>query len=75
MEERELDGMFARKNKRAAAPKGQGAAAAKQMGLFLDFKPDDMMDMDQDLDDPALEAEFAAIVGKKNQCGSKGEKA
>lgn len=35
------------------------------MGLLLDFKPDDMMDMDQDLNDPALEAEFAAIVGKK----------
>ncbi len=35
------------------------------MGLLFDFKPDDMMDMEQDLDDPALEAEFAAIVGKK----------
>ncbi|XP_059358166.1 coiled-coil and C2 domain-containing protein 1B-like isoform X3 [Carassius carassius] len=66
--------MFARKNKRAAAPKGQGAAAAKQMGLFLDFKPDDMMDMDQDLDDPALEAEFAAIVGKKPNVAPRGKK-
>lgn len=67
--------MFARKNKRAAAPKGQGAAAAKQMGLLLDFKPDDMMDMDQDLDDPALEAEFAAIVGKKPNVPTRAKKA
>uniref|UniRef100_A0A672QFC2 Coiled-coil and C2 domain-containing protein 1B n=1 Tax=Sinocyclocheilus grahami TaxID=75366 RepID=A0A672QFC2_SINGR len=67
--------MFARKNKRAAAPKGQGAAAAKQMGLLLDFKPDDMMDMEQDLDDPALEAEFAAIVGKKPNVAPRGKKA
>uniref|UniRef100_A0A8C1XKL7 Coiled-coil and C2 domain-containing protein 1B n=1 Tax=Cyprinus carpio TaxID=7962 RepID=A0A8C1XKL7_CYPCA len=67
--------MFARKNKRAAAPKGQGAAAAKQMGLLLDFKPDDMMNMEQDLDDPGLEAEFAAIVGKKPNVAPKGKKA
>ncbi|XP_039533204.1 coiled-coil and C2 domain-containing protein 1B isoform X2 [Pimephales promelas] len=66
--------MFARKNKRAA-PKGQGAAAAKQMGLLLDFKPDDMMGMEEDLDDPALEAEFAAIVGKKPNLAAKGKKA
>ncbi|XP_056116744.1 coiled-coil and C2 domain-containing protein 1B isoform X3 [Rhinichthys klamathensis goyatoka] len=66
--------MFARKNKRAA-PKGQGAAAAKQMGLLLDFKPDDMMGMEEDLDDPALEAEFAAIVGKKPNAAAKGKKA
>ncbi|XP_067220224.1 coiled-coil and C2 domain-containing protein 1B isoform X2 [Chanodichthys erythropterus] len=65
--------MFARKNKRAA-PKGQGAAAAKQMGLLLDFKPDDMMGMEQDLDDPALEAEFAAIVGKKPNAAARGKK-
>lgn len=45
------------------------------MGLFLDFKPDDMMDMEQDLDDPALEAEFAAIVGKKPNVAPRGKKA
>ncbi|XP_073709406.1 coiled-coil and C2 domain-containing protein 1B isoform X1 [Misgurnus anguillicaudatus] len=67
--------MFGRKNKRPAAPKGQGAAAAKQMGLLLDFKPNDMMDMDQDLSDPALEAEFAAIVGKKPTAPARGKKA
>ncbi|XP_051984393.1 LOW QUALITY PROTEIN: coiled-coil and C2 domain-containing protein 1B-like [Xyrauchen texanus] len=66
--------MFGRKNKRAAPPKGQGAAAAKQMGLLLDFKTDDMMDMDQDMDDPDLEAEFAAIVGKKPLPAATGKK-
>ncbi|TRZ00794.1 hypothetical protein DNTS_017265 [Danionella cerebrum] len=66
--------MFARKNKRAAAPKGRGAAAAKQMGLFLDFKPEDMMNMEQDLDDPSLEAEFAAIVGKKPNAPTRDKK-
>lgn len=35
------------------------------MGLFLDFNPEDMMDMSENVDDPDLEAEFAAIVGKK----------
>lgn len=45
------------------------------MGLLLDFKPDDMMDMDQDLDDPSLEAEFAAIVGKKPNVPTRAKKA
>lgn len=45
------------------------------MGLLLDFKPDDMMGMEQDLDDPALEAEFAAIVGKKPNAAARGKKA
>jgi len=45
------------------------------MGLLLDFKPDDMMGMEEDLDDPALEAEFAAIVGKKPNVAAKGKKA
>jgi len=82
-------------------PKGQGAAAAKQvnqmssqlllesqrfylisslgiqvaiynvsatswfqMGLFVDLSPEEMlMGMDANLDDPALEAELAAITG------------
>ncbi|XP_066508393.1 coiled-coil and C2 domain-containing protein 1B-like isoform X1 [Hoplias malabaricus] len=68
--------MFGRKNKQAPRPKGQGAAAAKQMGLFLDFNPDEMMDMNPDVNDPDLEAEFAAIVGKKPAAkGKKGAKA
>ncbi|XP_018590382.1 coiled-coil and C2 domain-containing protein 1B isoform X1 [Scleropages formosus] len=57
--------MLGRKNKKAPVRKGQGAAAAKQMGLFVDFSPEEMMDMEGNLDDPDLEAEFAAIVGKK----------
>ncbi len=44
------------------------------MGLLFDFKPDDMMDMEQDLDDPALEAEFAAIVGKKPNVAPRGKR-
>ncbi|KAG9334095.1 hypothetical protein JZ751_009187, partial [Albula glossodonta] len=67
-----LSDMLGRKNKRAPMPKGQGAAAAKQMGLFMDFKPEEMMaEMDGDLDDPDLEAEFAAIVGHKAASGGR----
>ncbi|KAJ8270145.1 hypothetical protein GJAV_G00110860 [Gymnothorax javanicus] len=68
----QLDGMLGRKHKKAPASKGQGAAAAKQMGLFMDFNPEEMMmDMDGNLDDPDLEAEFAAIVGGKASAGRK----
>ncbi|XP_056149967.1 coiled-coil and C2 domain-containing protein 1B [Lampris incognitus] len=57
--------MFGKK-KRAPMPKGQGAAAAKQMGLFVDFNPEEMMiGMEENLDDPDLEAELAAITGNK----------
>ncbi|KAM9440166.1 coiled-coil and C2 domain-containing protein 1B isoform 1-T4 [Clarias gariepinus] len=66
--------MFARKNKRPAPPKGQGAAAAKQMGLFLDFNPEDMMEVSGNVDDPDLEAEFAAMVGKKTSAAAKAKK-
>ncbi|XP_072296778.1 coiled-coil and C2 domain-containing protein 1B isoform X2 [Eucyclogobius newberryi] len=53
--------MFGKKRKEPAS-RGQGAAAAKQMGLFMD--PEDMMKgMDQNLDDPDLEAELAALTG------------
>ncbi|XP_038147845.1 coiled-coil and C2 domain-containing protein 1B [Cyprinodon tularosa] len=55
--------MFGRK-KKAPMPKGQGAAAARQMGLFVDLNPEEMMmDADENLDDPDLEAELAAITG------------
>uniref|UniRef100_A0AAX7ULY3 C2 domain-containing protein n=1 Tax=Astatotilapia calliptera TaxID=8154 RepID=A0AAX7ULY3_ASTCA len=58
--------------KRAPQPKGQGAAAAKQMGLFVDLNPEEMMmGMDGNLDDPDLEAELAAITGKKAAAGGK----
>ncbi|XP_018533559.1 coiled-coil and C2 domain-containing protein 1B isoform X1 [Lates calcarifer] len=57
--------MFGKK-KRAPQPRGQGAAAAKQMGLFVDLDPEEMMmGMDENLDDPDLEAELAAITGNK----------
>ncbi|XP_067331717.1 coiled-coil and C2 domain-containing protein 1B isoform X3 [Channa argus] len=57
--------MFAKK-KRAPQPKGQGAAAAKQMGLFVDLDPEEIMTgMEENLDDPDLEAELAAITGNK----------
>uniref|UniRef100_A0A668A7D9 Coiled-coil and C2 domain-containing protein 1B n=1 Tax=Myripristis murdjan TaxID=586833 RepID=A0A668A7D9_9TELE len=63
--------MFAKK-KRAPVPKGQGAAAAKQMGLFVDFNPEEMMmGMEENLDDPDLEAELAAITGNKAAAGGK----
>ncbi|XP_071348012.1 coiled-coil and C2 domain-containing protein 1B isoform X2 [Trachinotus anak] len=57
--------MFGKK-KRAPQPKGQGAAAAKQMGLFVDLDPEEMMmGMEENLDDQDLEAELAAITGNK----------
>lgn len=63
--------MFGKK-KRAPQPKGQGAAAAKQMGLFVDMNPEEMMmGMDGNLDDPDLVAELAAITGKKAAAGGK----
>ncbi|XP_061550862.1 coiled-coil and C2 domain-containing protein 1B isoform X1 [Phycodurus eques] len=58
--------MFGRK-RREPLPKGRGAAAAKQMGLFVGMDPEDMMTMgaEEGLDDPDLEAELAAITGGK----------
>ncbi|RXM35016.1 Coiled-coil and C2 domain-containing protein 1B [Acipenser ruthenus] len=59
--------MLRRKNKKQPLSKGHGAAAAKQMGLFMDFNPDEMvMDLDGGVDDGDLEAEFAAIMGKRS---------
>ncbi|KAK0134541.1 Coiled-coil and C2 domain-containing protein 1B [Merluccius polli] len=63
--------MFGKK-KRAPMPKGQGAAAAKQMGLFVDLSPEEMlMGMDDNLDDPSLEAELAAITGDNPPAGGR----
>ncbi|XP_072560582.1 coiled-coil and C2 domain-containing protein 1B isoform X1 [Paramormyrops kingsleyae] len=56
--------MLSRKKARAPGAKGRGAAAAKQMGLFMD--PEEMMDMQGNVDDTELEAEFAALVGRKS---------
>lgn len=42
------------------------------MGLFVDLNPEEMMmGMDGNLDDPDLEAELAAITGKKAAAGGK----
>ncbi|XP_077580609.1 coiled-coil and C2 domain-containing protein 1B [Stigmatopora nigra] len=56
--------MFGKK-RREPLPKGRGAAAAKQMGLFVGMDPEDVMMMgaEDGLDDPDLEAELAAITG------------
>uniref|UniRef100_A0A671VG28 Coiled-coil and C2 domain containing 1B n=1 Tax=Sparus aurata TaxID=8175 RepID=A0A671VG28_SPAAU len=63
--------MFGKK-KRAPQPRGQGAAAAKQMGLFMELDPEEMMmGMEGNLDDPDLEAELAAITGNKVAAGGK----
>ncbi|XP_034063748.1 coiled-coil and C2 domain-containing protein 1B isoform X4 [Gymnodraco acuticeps] len=60
--------MFGKK-KRAPQPRGQGAAAAKQMGLFVDSE--EMMGMEGNLEDPDLEAELAAITGNKAAAGGR----
>ncbi|XP_061694611.1 coiled-coil and C2 domain-containing protein 1B [Syngnathoides biaculeatus] len=63
--------MFGKK-RREPLPKGRGAAAAKQMGLFVAMDPEDMMTMgaEEGLDDPDLEAELAAITGGKAPAAS-----
>nr|XP_033772258.1 coiled-coil and C2 domain-containing protein 1B [Geotrypetes seraphini]XP_033772259.1 coiled-coil and C2 domain-containing protein 1B [Geotrypetes seraphini] len=49
--------------KKGTQPKGQGATLAKQLGLFVDFNPEEMMmDMDDEEDDGELEAELAALT-------------
>ncbi|XP_072366987.1 coiled-coil and C2 domain-containing protein 1B [Scyliorhinus torazame] len=56
--------MFAAKKKKPPR-KGQGAAKAKQLGLFVDFSGEDMMmNTEEDGDDGDLEAELAEITGK-----------
>lgn len=40
------------------------------MGLFLDLDPEQMM-VDENLDDPDLEAELAAITGNKGAAGGR----
>ncbi|XP_068557917.1 coiled-coil and C2 domain-containing protein 1B isoform X2 [Cebidichthys violaceus] len=63
--------MFGKK-KRAPQPRGQGAAAAKQMGLFVDLDPEEMMmGMEGNVDDPDLEAELAAITGNTAAAGGR----
>ncbi|XP_044158203.1 coiled-coil and C2 domain-containing protein 1B isoform X1 [Bufo gargarizans] len=55
-----------RPGKKNAQAKGRGAAAAKELGLFVDFNPEDMMmGIPDDPDDGDLEAELAALTGAK----------
>ncbi|XP_077134163.1 coiled-coil and C2 domain-containing protein 1B [Ranitomeya variabilis] len=55
-----------RPGKKTAQAKGRGAAAAKELGLFIDFNPEDMMmGIPDDPDDGDLEAELAALTGGK----------
>ncbi|XP_072919106.1 coiled-coil and C2 domain-containing protein 1B isoform X1 [Hemitrygon akajei] len=56
--------MFTAKPQKKHATKGQGAAAAKQLGLFVDFSCEDML-TEGDSNDGDLEAELAAITGVK----------
>ncbi|XP_077371742.1 coiled-coil and C2 domain-containing protein 1B [Festucalex cinctus] len=65
--------MFGKK-RREPLPRGRGAAAAKQMGLFIGMDPEDMMTMgaEEGLGDPDLEAELAAITGGKAASSAEG---
>ncbi|XP_053325415.1 coiled-coil and C2 domain-containing protein 1B [Spea bombifrons] len=55
-----------RAGKKNAQAKGRGAAAAKEMGLFMEFNPEEMMlGIPDDPDDGDLEAELAALTGAK----------
>ncbi|KAM8838486.1 coiled-coil and C2 domain-containing protein 1B [Synchiropus picturatus] len=51
--------------KRAPPPKGGGSNAAKQLGMFMDMDPEQMMMgmEDDNLDNPELLAELAALTG------------
>ncbi|XP_031993557.1 coiled-coil and C2 domain-containing protein 1B isoform X2 [Hylobates moloch] len=52
--------------------RGQGVAAAKQMGLFMEFGPEDMLlGMDEAEDDEDLEAELLALTGEARTTGKK----
>uniref|UniRef100_A0A8D2DFX4 Coiled-coil and C2 domain-containing protein 1B n=1 Tax=Sciurus vulgaris TaxID=55149 RepID=A0A8D2DFX4_SCIVU len=51
---------------------GQGVAAAKQLGLFVEFNPEDMLlGMDETEDDEDLEAELLALTGESGTTGRK----
>ncbi|XP_061775610.1 coiled-coil and C2 domain-containing protein 1B-like isoform X1 [Nerophis ophidion] len=64
--------MFGKK-RREPLPKGRGASTAKQMGLFLDLDPEGMMmDAEENLDDPDLEAELASLTGGKSAANAEG---
>ncbi|XP_027706587.1 coiled-coil and C2 domain-containing protein 1A isoform X1 [Vombatus ursinus] len=51
------------KKKAPSGPPGRGVAAARQLGLLVDFSPDGMMIPEDGVNDADLEAEFMALVG------------
>ncbi|XP_059408981.1 coiled-coil and C2 domain-containing protein 1A-like [Carassius carassius] len=55
------------------AQKGQGTARARQMGLLLDFSPDDGLD-DSGGNDEELEAELLALMGGGGRAGPAAKK-
>ncbi|XP_072199926.1 coiled-coil and C2 domain-containing protein 1B [Excalfactoria chinensis] len=58
--------MLGGRHKKSPQAKGQGAAMAKQLGLFVDFNPEEMLlGAEEGGDDGDLEAELAAITGAK----------
>ncbi|XP_053806289.1 coiled-coil and C2 domain-containing protein 1B isoform X2 [Vidua chalybeata] len=58
--------MLGRRPKKSPQAKGQGAAVAKQLGLFVVFNPEEMLlGAEEGEDDGDLEAELAAITGAK----------
>ncbi|OXB82081.1 UNVERIFIED_CONTAM: hypothetical protein H355_008960 [Colinus virginianus] len=58
--------MLGRRHKKSPQAKGRGAAVAKQLGLFVDFNPEEMLlGAEEGGDDGDLEAELAAITGAK----------
>ncbi|ELW65459.1 Coiled-coil and C2 domain-containing protein 1B [Tupaia chinensis] len=51
---------------------GQGVAAAKQLGLFVELSPEDMLlGVDETEDDGDLEAELLALTGEAGSTGRK----
>ncbi|XP_027800861.2 coiled-coil and C2 domain-containing protein 1B [Marmota flaviventris] len=51
---------------------GQGVAAAKQLGLFVEFNSEDMLlGVDETEDDEELEAELLALTGEAGTAGRK----
>ncbi|KAF6344158.1 coiled-coil and C2 domain containing 1B [Rhinolophus ferrumequinum] len=51
---------------------GQGVAAAKQLGLFVEFRPEDMLlGTEETEDDGDLEAELLALTGEVGTIGRK----
>lgn len=51
---------------------GQGVAAAKQLGLFVEFNPEDMLlGAEETEDDGDLEAELLALTGEAGTTGRK----